>query len=479
VRVKRALIVDDSKSARVILSRLLEKLELTVDTTESAESALDYLREHRPDVIFMDHVMSGMDGLKAVQAIKADPATASIPIMMYTSQDGELYAGEARALGAAGVLPKQMAPADITRALDELELWRAPPREARLVSLTPVEPAAAAEPAPVPAPAPDAAVAAAPPPAPPAAAPDAPAAQPPSPPPAPATPAEVAQALAPLLREQGTDLRRFVVATLESFSARVLGEVSARVESAAAEAAQRAAAAVVAALPPPPPPAPAPVVVEPPRPRVPRGWAALAGLALVVALGSAAYAWQQRDALGALRSSAAVQSRDLERARRELEALRAAPQSGGGERLLVPYGEAPLAGERMAALGRVLGDLGQRGIAATVTVTSYAGEFCLTGNPAEGYAPAPGEMPANRCDVVGNPFEESLAPEDREPAALAALVSAARARPNAPVEVRVRRAERQNAGYPAPGEASAAEWNAVASNRNFVEFTIEPRPRSP
>ena len=48
VQTKRALIVDDSKSARVVLSRVLEKLELAVDTTESAESALDYLRENRP-----------------------------------------------------------------------------------------------------------------------------------------------------------------------------------------------------------------------------------------------------------------------------------------------------------------------------------------------------------------------------------------------------------------------------------------------
>ncbi|MBS0393435.1 MAG: response regulator, partial [Proteobacteria bacterium] len=119
---KRALIVDDSKSARVVLSRLLEKHDLTVDTTDSAESALVYLREHRPDIIFMDQVMSGMDGLSAVQAIKSDPSTASIPIMMYTSQDGELYAGEARASGAVGVLAKRMAPADIASALQSLQL---------------------------------------------------------------------------------------------------------------------------------------------------------------------------------------------------------------------------------------------------------------------------------------------------------------------------------------------------------------------
>jgi len=103
---KRALIVDDSRSARVILSRMLEAYDLQVDTSESAEQALEYLRQSRPDVIFMDHLMPGMDGFQAIQAIKSNPETATIPVMMYTSQEGELYVSQARALGAVGVLPK-------------------------------------------------------------------------------------------------------------------------------------------------------------------------------------------------------------------------------------------------------------------------------------------------------------------------------------------------------------------------------------
>ncbi len=99
---KRALVVDDSKSARVILSRMLEKYDIEVDMAESAEQAIEYLKNNRPDAIFMDHLMPGMDGLQAVQAIKGNPQTAMIPIMMYTSQEGELYVGQARALGAMG-----------------------------------------------------------------------------------------------------------------------------------------------------------------------------------------------------------------------------------------------------------------------------------------------------------------------------------------------------------------------------------------
>src|SRR5271170_61870 len=119
---KHALVVDDSKSARVILSRMLEKYDIEVDLADSAEQAIEYLNHGRPDAIFMDHLMPGMDGLQAVKAIKGKSLTAMIPIMMYTSQEGELYVGQARALGAMGVLPKQLRPVDVSKVLYELHL---------------------------------------------------------------------------------------------------------------------------------------------------------------------------------------------------------------------------------------------------------------------------------------------------------------------------------------------------------------------
>src|SRR6202041_1526570 len=119
---RRALVVDDSKSARAFLTRILERYELAVDGVESAEQAIEYLTIQPPDVIFMDHLMPGMDGLQAVQHIKNDPRTATIPIMMYTSQEGELYLGQARALGAVGVLPKQIKQADVSKVLYQLHL---------------------------------------------------------------------------------------------------------------------------------------------------------------------------------------------------------------------------------------------------------------------------------------------------------------------------------------------------------------------
>lgn len=119
---KHALIVDDSATARMVLGRLLARHRLVVEAVASAEEALRHLEHARPDVIFMDHQMPGMDGLQALAAIKANPATATIPVMMYTSQAGEVYVGQARALGALGVLPKQVKPVEVSQVLRSLRL---------------------------------------------------------------------------------------------------------------------------------------------------------------------------------------------------------------------------------------------------------------------------------------------------------------------------------------------------------------------
>src|SRR3954463_2430446 len=134
---KRALVVDDSKSARAFLSRILERHEIAVDAAESAEAAIEYLTRHKPDVIFMDHMMPGMDGFQAVQSIKNNPRTSAIPILMYTSQEGDLYLGQARALGAEGVLPKQIKQADVTRMLYQLRLVE-DRRDEERISFTPI-----------------------------------------------------------------------------------------------------------------------------------------------------------------------------------------------------------------------------------------------------------------------------------------------------------------------------------------------------
>ncbi|SFR49304.1 Response regulator receiver domain-containing protein [Marinobacter daqiaonensis] len=119
--IKSALLVDDSKVARFTLGKLLKSSNMTVNTAGSAEEALDILsNSQRPDVIFLDHLMPGMNGVEAAKAIRNNPATAHIPIVMCTSGKSDEFEREAREMGVDEILHKPPARDGIARVLARL-----------------------------------------------------------------------------------------------------------------------------------------------------------------------------------------------------------------------------------------------------------------------------------------------------------------------------------------------------------------------
>jgi CheY-like chemotaxis protein len=450
---KRALVVDDSKSARVILSRMLEKYDIEVDMAESAEQAIEYLKNNRPDAIFMDHLMPGMDGLQAVKAIKGNPQTAMIPIMMYTSQEGELYVGQARALGAMGVLPKQVRPVDVSKVLYELHLLP-DRRDMTEAALAPVEleggtaieraPAAVAVSRVAPA-------------------------------------VDWGRRLESAVKDQAVDLRRFIVASLDSFASRIVSDLRDSM------------------------PAPAMQVAPPPQARAARPawpWAAAVAATCVIAVSFAACWLLAREDLAKSRAEVAgltSANAELQRARLELSGtvkdLTAALESAsagngtvlgapGGAGLSamasraepVPYGEIPFDRGRLDVLRDLLTRLEAQGFHGVVKITSLAGLFCLSGNATDGFTPAGGSLLASKCDVVGNPFEETLSGQQRQSLAFANLIAGVRQRTAGAITVAIENAGsgRPNTPYPARSESlTAGEWNRVAAANNRVEFTAE------
>lgn len=119
--IKNILIVDDSKTSRVQLSRLLRDYKVEIATAESAEEAIDFLQQSQPDAIFLDHTMPGMDGLQALKIIKQNPGTSLIPIAMYTSNDDEGYADQVRACGAVDILYKPPTPTTLSGVVGKLD----------------------------------------------------------------------------------------------------------------------------------------------------------------------------------------------------------------------------------------------------------------------------------------------------------------------------------------------------------------------
>lgn len=118
---RTALVVDDSKSARFALRKFLEGHAYKVDTAESAEEAISFLKQNRPEVIFMDHVMPGTDGFDALRLLKADPHTVAIPVVMCSSNEGNEFTAQARSRGAADVLQKPPNPQQLGRILANMQ----------------------------------------------------------------------------------------------------------------------------------------------------------------------------------------------------------------------------------------------------------------------------------------------------------------------------------------------------------------------
>jgi CheY-like chemotaxis protein len=484
---KRALIVDDSRSARVILGRMLEQYGLAVDTAESAEQALEYLQQHRPDVIFMDHLMPGMDGFQAVQAIKGDAQTATIPLLMYTSQEGELYVSQARALGAVGVLPKTVRPADVSRVLYQLHLLP-DRRQDRTTLFRRPEPAAAAGAQPVLQDGqPDAAQAA-----------ERSASQ--SEPMGVAMPmsavspaalselsAGLRQSVQQLVKDQLAEQRRFVLATFEAFARRLGSEIK--------ENAQKQPPAVVE-LPP----------VEAPQ----RHWWPVFLTGLLAATPACVLGfmyWQQletgreigrqvrqlgeqvnalakapRPAASPFAATASGPATFGESTFSQGQAARDSLQSGPGPGSppspppvdYVPYGDAPFGGTRLEHLRTLANTLQAQNFRGKIVLQYTVGDFCLTGSPGEGFEVADPTLPLRKCDIVGNPFHDSLPPAQRQTVDFANFVATLRRRSGGAIVVDAVDAGRRSIiEYPEQTETTTAgAWNTVAAQNNRVETRV-------
>ena len=416
---KRALIVDDSRSARLFLARILEKHDIDVDSVESAEAAIGYLASRRPDVIFMDHMMPGMDGFQAVQAIKNDPRTATSPIMMYTSQEGEVYLGQARALGAVGVLPKQIKPADVSKVLYQLHLI-IDRRNAEQTTFKPLEaimPHAARE----------------------------------------EVEAVTAASGEPEPPDPLPGLRRWLHASLEAQTERITAEMRELLPAGrgARGPGWLAGVAVLACV------------------------AALAATSFWWADHTRLQA--ARAELTLLRQAVVARSIAPPAAATGPAAASVAPRSAPSPAtarplvLQVPYGADALGGSRLDVIRQTLDRLVADHVTGVVQIRAFAGRFCLKGDPMNGYALAPEKLPFAQCDVVGNPADDALPPAQRMPLALANLIAGIRDSTHGALDVETSVGDPASLRKPYPqvtDELTAGEWNRAGKANNRVEILV-------
>ncbi|MGI2336198.1 MAG: response regulator [Dehalogenimonas sp.] len=118
VMTAKVLIVDDQEQIRRLVAGIL-KGEYEVLEARSGEEALQVTREHMPDLVIMDVLMSGMDGLTACSQIKSNPTTSSIPVLVLTIIDHELNRRFAENLGVDGYITKPFTPEELRTKIAE------------------------------------------------------------------------------------------------------------------------------------------------------------------------------------------------------------------------------------------------------------------------------------------------------------------------------------------------------------------------
>jgi len=103
---KRVLIVDDDRDTREILVRLLTSQGYESLAVASGEEALAAMRAEPIDVVLLDVMMPGMDGLQVCEKLRADESLRAIPVILLTAKDDLATRAKGMALGVGEYLTK-------------------------------------------------------------------------------------------------------------------------------------------------------------------------------------------------------------------------------------------------------------------------------------------------------------------------------------------------------------------------------------
>lgn len=109
----RVLIADDNADMRDYVGRLLRNDGYLVDAVTDGQSALDAIRADTPDIVVSDVMMPGLDGLQLVAALRSDPRTAAVPVLLLSARAGQEAAIDGLQAGADDYLVKPFAAAEL------------------------------------------------------------------------------------------------------------------------------------------------------------------------------------------------------------------------------------------------------------------------------------------------------------------------------------------------------------------------------
>jgi CheY-like chemotaxis protein len=120
---KRGILIvdDDPFIRRLIVTTLEDVTALEVHEASDGVEALELARRERPALVFLDVDMPRLDGIEACRALRAEPETAEMTIVMLTAAHGDGVERRAEEAGADLFLTKPFSPLDLLRLVDRLD----------------------------------------------------------------------------------------------------------------------------------------------------------------------------------------------------------------------------------------------------------------------------------------------------------------------------------------------------------------------
>jgi CheY-like chemotaxis protein len=103
---KKVLLVDDSTTVLMMEKMILAKGPFSVVTARDGREAIEKAKSEQPDIVLLDVVMPNLDGLAACAAIRRQPETAHIPIVMVTTRGEEANVEQAFRNGCTDYVTK-------------------------------------------------------------------------------------------------------------------------------------------------------------------------------------------------------------------------------------------------------------------------------------------------------------------------------------------------------------------------------------
>jgi DNA-binding response OmpR family regulator len=114
------LVVDDDPDLRELVAMKLIYAGFAVATADTGDGALAAVAEHSPDLIVLEAMMPGTDGLAVCRRLRDDPATATLPIIMLTARSHAALVLEGFAAGATSYLTKPFSPRELVEEIESL-----------------------------------------------------------------------------------------------------------------------------------------------------------------------------------------------------------------------------------------------------------------------------------------------------------------------------------------------------------------------